>query len=459
MEQAFVDKLRAITGEHGVLTGDDVTSRTTGFFPPDKSLAQHLVRPRNTGEVAAVMALAHAARQSVVTHGGRTGLVHGADSRPGDLILSLERMNGIEEIDPVQRIAVAQAGVTLQALQEAAEARDLMFPLDLGARGTATIGGNVATNAGGNRVIRYGMTRAMVLGLEAVLADGTVVSSLNRMIKNNAAYDLKQLFIGSEGTLGVVTRVVLRLFERPRSQDVALVAIDGFSQVMGFLKHMDRALGGGLSAFEVMWREFYVSVTTPPAKAAPPLAQTHPYYVLVEAQGADAVRDAARFAEALEAAHDAGLIVDAVVAQSERERGALWGLRDDVGQMMQDGVPFVFDVSLPIAAMETYIAGVRSALAARWPDHRCWVFGHLGDGNLHFVISAGDAAGSARHEVERCVYTPLAAIGGSVSAEHGIGLEKKPYLELSRNPAEIALMQTLKRTLDPHGILNPGKVI
>lgn len=459
MEQAFLDQLRAITGESGVLSGDDVTSRTTGFFPPDKTLARHLVRPRNTGEVAAVMKLAHAARQPVVTHGGRTGLVHGADTRPGDLILSLERMNGIEELDPVQRIAVVQAGVALQALQEAAEAHDLMFPLDLGARGTATIGGNVATNAGGNRVIRYGMTRAMVLGLEAVLADGTVVSSLNRMIKNNAAYDLKQLFIGSEGTLGVVTRVVLRLFERPRSQDVALVAIDGFSQLTGFLKHMDRALGGGLSAFEVMWREFYVSVTTPPAKAAPPLAQTYPYYVLVEAQGADAERDAARFAEALEAALEAGLIVDAAVAQSERERGALWGLRDDVGQMMQYGLPFIFDVSLPIAAMETYIAGVRSALASRWPDHRCWVFGHVGDGNLHLVICAGDAAGSARTEVERSVYTPLAAISGSVSAEHGIGLEKKSYLELSRNPAEIALMQTLKRTLDPHGILNPGKVI
>jgi FAD/FMN-containing dehydrogenase len=459
MEQAFLDQLRAIVGASGVLTGDDVTSRTTGFFPPDKTLALHLVRPRNTGEVAAVMKLAHAARQPVVTHGGRTGLVHGADSRPGDLILSLECMNVIEEIDPVQRIALVQAGVALQALQEAAETHDLMFPLDLGARGTATLGGIVSTNAGGNRVIRYGMTRAMVLGLEAVLADGTVVSSLNRMIKNNAAYDLKQLFIGGEGTLGVVTRAVLRLFERPRSQDVALVAIDGFSHVTGFLKHMDRALGGGLSAFEVMWREFYVSVTTPPAKGAPPLAQTYPFYVLVEAQGADAGRDAARFAEALEAAHGAGLIVDAAVAQSDRERVALWGLRDDVGQMMQDGVAFVFDVSLPIATMEAYIAGVRSALAARWPDHRCWVFGHLGDGNLHLVISAGDAAGGARHEVERCVYAPLAAIGGSVSAEHGIGLEKKPYLDISRNPAEIALMQTLKRTLDPHGILNPGKVI
>ena len=464
MEQAFLDQLRAITGENGVLSGDDVTSRTTGFFPPDKTLAQHLVRPRNTAEVAAVMKLAHAARQPVVTHGGRTGLVHGADSHPGDLILSLELMNRIEEIDPVQRIALAQAGVTLQAIQEAAEGHDLMFPLDLGARGTATIGGNVATNAGGNRVIRYGMTRAMVLGLEAVLADGTVVSSLNRMIKNNAAYDLKQMFIGSEGTLGVVTRVVLRLFERPRSQDVALVGIGAFSQVTGFLKHMDRALGGGLSAFEVMWREFYVSVTSPPATGTPPLAQTYPFYVLVEAQGADAERDAARFSEALESAHEEGLIVDAVVAQSDRERGALWGLRDDVGQMMQYGVAFVFDVSLPTAAMEAYIAGVRAALTARWPVHRCWVFGHLGDGNLHFNVATQEgfpaaAAFDREPQINDIVYTAVARHGGSISAEHGLGQLRRELAQRTKPAAELAMMRSVKQALDPLGLMNPGKLI
>lgn len=458
MDAQFIARLRAIAGAEGVLTGADVTSRGIGHFPPTPVQAQTLVRPRTTEEVAAVLALAQAARQPVVAHGGRTGLVHGADTVADDLILSLERMNAIEEIDPVQRIAVVQAGVTLQALQEAAAEHDLAFPLDLGARGSATIGGNVATNAGGNRVIRYGMTRSMVLGLEAVLADGTVLSAMNRMLKNNAAYDLKHMFIGSEGTLGVVTRLVVRLFERPRSQDVALVGIDSFAQLSAFLKHMDRSLGGGLSAFEVMWQDFYRLVTTPPAKAAPPLPQGHAYYVLVESQGADAERDAARFGEALEAALESGLIADAALAHSERERNALWGLRDDVAQVVQFGLPFIFDVSLPIAAMEGYIAGVRAALAAAWPDHHCWVFGHLGDGNLHLAIRAGDAVGSARGAVERIVYAPLAAIGGSVSAEHGIGLEKKPYLELSRNPAEIELMRTLKRSLDPHNILNPGKV-
>ncbi|MFZ4480266.1 MAG: FAD-binding oxidoreductase [Rhodoferax sp.] len=459
MDAQFLAQLRSITGEQGVLSGDDVAARSTGYVVRTPMRATHLVRPRNTAEVSALLKLAHAARQSVVTHGGRSGLVHGADTEPGELILSLERMNQIEEIDPVQRIAQAQAGVVLQTLQEAVATHELAFPLDLGARGSATLGGIVATNAGGNRVIRYGMTRAMVLGVEAVLADGTVVSSLNRMIKNNAGYDLKQLFIGSEGTLGVVTRVVLRLFERPRSEDVALVGVDSFSQLAAFLKQMDRALGGGLSAFEVMWREFYVCVTTAPALSAPPLPASHPFYVLVEAQGSDAERDAARFSQALQTALETGLIANATIAQSARERSALWALRDDVGQLARHGPPFVFDVSLPIGAMEAYLAGVRASLAQRWPEHHCWVFGHLGDGNLHLVIRAGDAQGSARSEVEGLVYRPLQAIGGSVSAEHGIGLEKKPYLHLSRNPAEVALMQSLKRTLDPHNILNPGKVL
>src|ERR1019366_9251216 len=276
LEHELVEALRAIVGDSGVLTANEIAQRPAGFMRPDTLQARVLVRPKNTAEVAAILKLCNQKKRTVVTHGGLTGLVHGADAAPQDLVLSLERMNAIEEIDPAQRIAVVQAGVTLQALHEAVEQHDLSFPLDLGARGSATIGGNAATNAGGNRVIRYGMTRAMVLGLEAVLADGSVISSLNRMIKNNAGYDLKQLFIGSEGTLGVITRLVLRLTERPRSQDVALVAIDSFSALTGFLKHMDRALGGTLSAFEVMWREFCQLVTTAPAASAPPLRHSHP---------------------------------------------------------------------------------------------------------------------------------------------------------------------------------------
>ena len=459
MKHAFIETLRGIAGADGVLQEGEVQGRSAGMLRPDTLQARLLVRPKTTAQVAAILKLCNEIGQRVVTHGGLTGLVHGADAGPEDLILSLERMNAIEEIDPLQRVAVVQAGVTLQALQEAVEKLELAFPLDLGARGSATLGGNAATNAGGNRVIRYGMMRDMVLGVEAVLADGSVVSSLNRMIKNNAGYDLKQLFIGSEGTLGVITRLVLRLRERPRSQNVAFVAIDGFGQLSAFLKHMDSTLGGGLSAFEAMWREFYELVTTAPAKSAPPLPHGHAYYTLVESLGADQTLDAARLEAALEAALQLGLIADAAVARSERERAAIWALRDDVMQVARFGTPIIFDVSLPIAAMEAYVAAIRAALGARWPRHHCWVFGHLGDGNLHLAISPGEANADARAEVERIVYAPLAKIGGSVSAEHGVGLEKKPYLHLCRNEAEIALMRTLKHSFDPNNILNPGKIV
>jgi len=459
MNQVFVDALVSIAGTDGILRDGDVQGRSAGMLRPDTLQANLLVRPKTTAQVAAILKLCNDTRQPVVTQGGLTGLVHGADAAPDELILSLERMNAIEEVDPLQRVAVVQAGVTLQALQDAVEKQDLSFPLDLGARGSATLGGNAATNAGGNRVIRYGMMRDMVLGVEAVLADGSVVSSLNRMIKNNAGYDLKQLFIGSEGTLGVITRLVLRLRERPRSQNVAFVAIDGFDRLTAFLKHMDGALGGSLSAFEAMWREFYQLVTTAPAKSSPPLPQGHAYYVLVESLGADQALDGARLEAALEAALQQGLIADAAIARSERERAAIWALRDDVMQTARHGMPFVFDVSLPIAAMEAYVAEVRAALATRWPQHHCWVFGHLGDGNLHLAIRPAEARGDTHAEVEAMVYTPLANIGGSISAEHGVGLEKKPYLHLSRNATEVALMRALKRSFDPNNILNPGKII
>lgn len=455
---ALARELLEIVGPEGFLPADDVARRPAGFMRPDTLQARMLVRPKTTEEVAAVLRTCNSHGRPVVTHGGLTGLVHGADTAPGDVVLSLERMNRIEEIDPLQRVAVVQAGVTLQALQEASEQQGLSFPLDLGARGSATLGGNASTNAGGNRVIRYGMTRALVLGLEAVLADGRVIPMLNRMIKNNAGYDLKHLFIGSEGTLGVITRLVLRLSERPQSQNVALVAVDDFDAVTRLLKHMGQALGGTLSAFEVMWRDFYELVTTPPAKSQPPLPNGHPYYVLIESLGADQERDAAHFVAALEAAIESGLIADAAIAHSQRDCAAIWALRDDVAQVRRYGPRVTFDVSLPIAAMESYIDGVRSALAAQWQEHYCWVFGHLGDGNLHVVIHVKDAE-AARPALERIVYAPLARIGGSISAEHGIGLEKKPYLHLSRSEEEIAVMRMLKQTFDPNNILNAGKIL
>jgi FAD/FMN-containing dehydrogenase len=453
----IISRLREVVGESGILTGDEVRSRGTGWISRRAMEAAAIVRPRSTAEVSSVLRLCHDAGQPVVAHGGMTGLVEGTHTGASEIGLSLELMNRIEDVDVDGSAMTVEAGVVLQNIQQRAEASGLIFPLDLGARGSAMIGGLISTNAGGNRVIRYGMTRNLVLGLEAVLADGTVVSSMYPILKNNSGYDLKHLFIGSEGTLGIVTRAILRLMPQPRSQNTALLAISEFSHLPRVLRELNAGLGGNLSAFEAMWNEFYRLVTTPPAKQHPILPQTFPYYVIADALGADQKLDQERFEAALTRVMDQGLAADCVVAMSAAERAAIWAMRDDVDQFHQYRPWFGFDVSMPIRHMESYVTEVRSQLDTAWPKNVTFVFGHMGDGNLHLNVHTGD--GDSRHRVEEIVYGGLAARQGSVSAEHGIGLEKRDYLKLCRTPAEIALMRNLKRSLDPKGILNPGKIL
>lgn len=454
----LIKKLKAALGAEGVLTGQDAAEKAQGGWSR-LGVPVAVLRPANTDEVSAALKLCHAAGEGVVPWGGKTGLVEGGEA-DGHIALSLERMNRIEEIDEAGGTMTVQAGCVLQMVCETADAKGLIFPLDLGARGSATIGGNISTNAGGNRVIRYGMMRDMVLGLEAVLADGTVMTSMNKLIKNNAGYDLKHMFIGSEGTLGVVTRAVLRVWPKPLSQDTGFVAVESFAQLPKFLRHMERALGGTLSAFEVMWEDFYKLVTGEPAKGKPVIGHGHPYYVLVESMGGNQEADSARFEAAMMEALEAGEISDAVIAKSQAERDAMWAIRDDVGQVVHTYPMFTFDVSLGIADMESYIAEVRKGLAAKWPQSSLMVFGHLGDGNLHVIPGRfPDANIETRRGVEAVIYGELRKRNGSVSAEHGIGLEKRPYLDWSRSPEEVTMMRLLKRTLDPKNILNPGKVL
>jgi FAD/FMN-containing dehydrogenase len=303
------------------------------------------------------------------------------------------------------------------------------------------------------------MTRNLVLGIEAVLADGTVISSLYPIIKNNSGYDLKQLFIGSEGTLGVITRAILRLLPQPRSQNTALIAVTEFAHLPRILRQLSAGLGGTLSAFEVMWNGFYRLVSTPPARQKPPLPQTFPYYVIADAQGSDQKLDQERFEAVLTGITDEGLAADCVVAMSAAERQAIWALRDDVDQFHQYRPWFGFDVSMPIRHMESYVTNVRAALDAAWPNNVAFVFGHMGDGNLHLNIHVGSGDAESRRRVEAIIYGGLSERQGSVSAEHGIGLEKRGYLSLCRTPQEIELMRTLKRAMDPKGILNPGKIL
>lgn len=453
----LIQQLASMVGAENVLVDDDLQQRACSYWDPSPLRAKALVRPRTTNEVSGVMRICHDHGQSVVTHGGLTGCVDGVVVTPEQVVISLERMTTIEEIDPVGRTMTVEAGAVLEVVQDAAEAEGLYFPMDLGARGSCTIGGNIATNAGGINVIRYGMMRELVLGLEAVLADGTIIASMNRMLKNNAGYDLKHLFIGSEGTLGIVTRAVLRLQEAPASHNSALVALESFDKVAGLLKFLERRLAGHLSAYEVMWGDYFYAVTEPGYHRAP-MERDYPFYVVLEANGADADADAEQFLLILEEAVEQELVVDAVIPKSKAERDALWSIREEFEAITEKQPTFLYDVSLPIRDMDAYICEVKERLAKQWPEGTCHVLGHIGDGNLHLFVNPGFGDASLHADSDREVYAPLVARQGSVSAEHGIGLEKKGWLDTSRTAAELALMRQLKKSLDPKNLLNPGMV-
>jgi FAD/FMN-containing dehydrogenase len=414
--------------------------------------------PRSTEQVSKILSICNEQGVPVTPQGGMTGLAGGAVPNVPALLLSLERMRAIEEIDPAGATITVEAGVVLQTVQEAAAEAGMFFPLDLGGRGTAQIGGNVSTNAGGNRVLRYGMMRELVLGLEAVLADGTAVSSMNTMLKNNAGYDLKQLFIGTEGTLGIVTRVVLRLFPEARSVSTGLVAVKDYDSALALMQEAKAAFGGTLAAFEAMWPDFYHLGTTA-LDRQPPLPHGHGVYVLVETLGTDPEHDQAAFEQALADVLEKGIAEDAVIAQSEQQRGDIWSIRDCPGEFPKVFWPQIsFDVSLPAGKIGDFVDLLRGRLLERWPEAGLVFFGHIADSNLHLSVHL-DEDPMPVHAIDDVVYSATGEWGGSISAEHGIGTVKKEFLHHSRGPEEIALMRRLKAALDPNGILNPGKVI
>jgi FAD/FMN-containing dehydrogenase len=432
--------------------GDWVMALTTGR-------PSALVRPRTTDEVSTTLRLCHARGVPIVPQGGRTGLVGGATPIDGCVVLSLERLAGIEEVDPAGSTMTVRAGTPLQAVQEAAQKADLFFPLDLGARGSCQIGGTVATNAGGNRVIRYGMTRDLVLGLEVVLADGTIVRSMNTLIKNNAGLDVRQVFVGSEGTLGVVTRIVLRLYPAPRSTCTAFVACPDYERVVALLRHAQAGLGGTLSAFEMMWPDFYTLMTTHVPGMPRPLPLGSAAYVLIEALGSEPEPDLARFERMLEAAAGAELLTDAVIAQSPAEARGFWQVRDGSGDFPRIGWPGKsFDIGIPTPRIGAFVDACRAALVRRWPTAETAFFGHIGDSNLHLHAKVTEGE-QPQADIEAVVYDEVRAWHGTISAEHGIGVVKRPYLAHSRSPEEIAVMRAIKQALDPTGILNPGKIL
>ncbi|MCW2398560.1 FAD-binding oxidoreductase [Sphingobium sp. B2D3C] len=458
-----IARLRQALGADIVKDGTDGdfarhVSDFTNVMPADIPLPG-IAYPRTTEQVSQIMAICNEEHWPVVPQGGLTSLCAGGLADRPCLLLSLERMRGIEELDEAGRTMTVLAGTVLETVQRAADEAGFLFPLDLGGRGTAQVGGNAATNAGGNRVLRYGMMRDLILGVEAVLPDGTIVSSLNVMIKNNAGYDLKHLFIGSEGTLGVITRLVLRMFPKPRSACTAVVAVEDYAATLELLKQCNSAFASTLSAFEVMWPDFYQIGTTALGRQ-PPLPHGYSVYALVEVLGTDPERDAERFEEVLGGMIESGLVKDAVIAQSDKQRQDIWAVRDCPGEWHK-GVHWpqvAFDVSLPTRKIGDFIPYVRDLLLERWPDCVTVFFGHLADSNLHLSARVPRDP-MPEHEMEALVYKAVAEWGGSITAEHGIGSIKREFLHHCRTPEELALMRTLKRAMDPNNILNPGKVI
>jgi len=460
---AALQELRDLLGPVAVMAGGDVPARNRNDYsgmPATAPLA--VVRPADTAGVAAALRICHAHGIAVVPQGGLTGLCGGGRAGPGEIALSLERLTGIEEIDPAAATMTVAAGTPLETVQQAADAAGFFCPLDLGARGSCAIGGNLSTNAGGNRVIRYGMAREMVLGLEVVMADGTVVTSLNKMIKNNAGFDLKHLFIGSEGTLGIITRVVLRMFPKPGSRMVAMCAAEDYGTVLKLLAAARSGLGPLLSAFEVMWPDYW-DLAVSDLRARNPFAgddTRYGAYVLIEALGTDPAADLPRFEAWLEKLLEEGTVPNAVVAQSLADEKALWGVRDACGELHQLWPGHLaFDIGLPVASMDDYARACKAQLAEQVPGCQAVFYGHIGDGNVHIVAAVPGAAVQPKDAVEEVVYGLVQQYGGTVSAEHGIGTLKRRWLGHARSPEQIALMHTLKAALDPKGILNPGKVL
>ena len=465
-DDAFLVKLTAIVGTAYALRAP---ADIAAFLSEPRDLyhgrARAVLRPGSTAEVSAILRLCHATRTPVVPQGGNTGLVGGQtpDEAGRAVVLSLTRMKALREIDVSSNTMILEAGVTLGEAQAIAEKHGRLFPLSLASEGSCTIGGNLATNAGGTAVIAYGNMRDLALGLEVVLADGRVLSNLSKLKKDNTGYDLKHLFMGSEGTLGVITAAVLKLFAPPRARAAAFIGLRDPANALALLELARGHAGGAITTFELMPRIGLDFVMRHAPGAREPMAGAHPWYVLLELSlqsGESGVLEAI-----LEVALEKELIDDASVAASLDQRRAFWKLREDLSDVQRlEGGSIKHDVSVPVASAPAFIAEASAAVTAAMPGARIVGFGHLGDGNIHFNVSqpvgADKAAFLARwDEINTIVHGIVTRYDGSISAEHGIGQLKRDLLPGVKDPVAMALMRSIKATLDPRGILNPGKVL
>jgi FAD/FMN-containing dehydrogenase len=424
-----------------------------------------LLKPSTAAQVSAVLAICQETGTKLVTQGGNTGLVGGQIPLNGEVLLTTKRLNRIRHFDESGMTMTVEAGVALAEVQRAADDKNLLFPLSLASEGSCTVGGNIATNAGGTHVLRYGMTRALVLGLEVVLPGGAVLEMLRSLPKDNSGYDLKQVFIGSEGTLGVITAAVLKLFPKPEISVTAFAAVPSPDAALKLLGEMQHATSGQLSAFELVPRVALEFVTRHIDGTRDPLAASSPWYVLMEATGGKHANLAASFEDGLAAAITDGLVVDAVVAASQSQAASLWKLRESISESQKrEGASIKHDISVPVAAIPDFLAKATPAVLALVPGARPVSFGHLGDGNLHFNFNsprAGDdpAFLDQWNEVQQVVHDIVKEFRGSISAEHGIGAMKVASLPRYKSHEELDAMRALKAAFDPKNILNPGKTV
>ena len=467
-QAALITALRALLGEGQVLTDGDLSAWELDWRKRWHGKALAVVRPANSVEVAQVLKLCAAHQVTVVPQGGNTGLVGGGvpDASGAQVLMSLARMNRVLAIDRANLTLTVEAGCVLQAVQQAAVDAGLLFPLSLAAEGSCTIGGNLATNAGGTGVLRYGNARDLCLGLEVVTAQGEIWPGLTGLRKDNTGYDLRDLFIGSEGTLGIITAATLKLYPQPAARVTALAACSTLSDCVALLGLAQAKLGAGLTGFEVMNQFSLALVRQHFAQLPQPLAAS-PWTVLLEYSDPDGEAPArARFEPLLEAALARGLITDAALAESLAQSAALWHLRESIPLAQGlEGLNVKHDIALPVSAIPDFCERTGRALEAQFPGARLVNFGHLGDGNLHYNVQ-GPEGGAARqfladheHAINQLVFDEVQACGGSFSAEHGIGALKRDELAARKSPVALGLMRAIKQALDPHGLLNPGRVL
>lgn len=447
-------ELLTALGPRGLLEREDFVGRSCEIMRPVPIESAFVTRPANAAELSEVVKIAGRHGLAIVTHGGVTGVAGGAYAGPNTIVVSTERMRAIEEIDEVAQLAVVGAGVPIEELQNAVEAKGLFYPVDLGSKGTATIGGTIATNAGGNHVIRWGMTRQNILGIEAVLADGTVVNAMNRLLKNNTGYDLKHVLIGSEGTLGIVTRAVVKLVPQPISQEVAFLGVASMDKVLELLVAARKM--PALSAFEVMWQDYY-QLMADSDTGRRPIEPDWPYYVLVETMGYDPEADRRLFEAFLEDVLERGIAADGVLASSDAQRSDLWHVREGSEVTTHAFGPVIsFDISVRLDQVADFVEDSYRSLNSRFPNVRGVTLGHLGDNNIHFGISIGAETVAQTHAVEEVVYGALLPYSGALTAEHGVGSLKREFLPAHKDAGEMTMMRRIKSALDPEGRLNPG---